>query len=159
MKKQTDKTNVMRLLDQMKLSYRSFFYEDSRALRAPEVAALLAQDEKRVFKTLVTVAASGAHYVFLVPAFGELNLKKAAKAVGEKSIAMLPARELLPLTGYIHGGCSPLGMKKLFPTVIDASAQEYETIFFSAGRIGCQVEISLAELKKALNFTLCDILA
>lgn len=159
MKKQTDKTNVMRLLDQKKLSYRSFFYDDSRALCAPEVAALLAQDENRVFKTLVTVAGSGAHYVFLVPAFGELNLKKAAKSVGEKSIAMLPARELLPLTGYIHGGCSPLGVKKLFPTVIDASAQEYETIFFSAGRIGCQVEISLAELKKALNFMLCDILA
>lgn len=159
MKKQSEKTNVMRLLDQKKLSYRSFFYDDSRALRAPEVAALLGEEERRVFKTLVTVAASGAHYVFLVPAFGELNLKKAAMAVGEKSIAMLPARELLPVTGYVHGGCSPLGMKKLFPTVIDASAQEFETIVFSAGRIGCQVEIALAELRKTLNFTFCDILS
>lgn len=157
MKKQNDKTNVMRILDQKKLRYRNCFYEDSRPLSGVEVADLLGQDANRVFKTLVTVAASGAHYVFLVPACRELDLKKAAKAVGEKSVSMLPARELLPLTGYVHGGCSPIGMKKAFPTTIDASAQRFETIFFSGGRIGSQVELSLQELEKVLRFSLQDL--
>ena len=110
-----------------------------------------------MFKTLVTEGRSGAHYVFLVPAPAELNLKKGAAVVGEKSIAMLKSKDLLPLTGYIHGGCSPVGMKKLFPTVIDKSAAQFDTILFSGGRIGLQVETGLDELAKVIPFRLEDI--
>ena len=156
-KAKPEKTNVMRLLDRKKAVYTAHWYGDTGAVSGAEVAAVLGIDPARMFKTLVTRAGSGAHYVFLVPVRGELDLKKAAKAVGEKSIAMLPAKELLPLTGYVHGGCSPIGMKKLFPTVVDASAATFDTVLFSAGKIGYQVETSLAELKKLVDFTLCDI--
>ena len=121
------------------------------------MAALLGQDPAHVFKTLVTVAGSGEHYVFVVPVAKELDLKKAAKAVQEKSIEMIKSKELLPLTGYIHGGCSPIGMKKPFRTVIDRSAEGFDTILFSGGRIGTQVETSLDELRKAIRFELGDI--
>ena len=110
-----------------------------------------------MFKTLVTVGASHEHYVFVIPVSSELNLKKAAKAVGEKSIEMIRSRELLPLTGYIHGGCSPIGMKKFFTTTIDESAILYDAIIFSAGKIGFQVEISLDELRKAIEFSLAEL--
>ena len=110
-----------------------------------------------MFKTLVAEGRSGAHYVFLVPVAGELDLKKAASVVGEKSIAMIKSKDLLPLTGYIHGGCSPVGMKKFFPTVIDQSAAQFDTIFFSGGRIGLQIETSLTELEKVIRFRLADI--
>ena len=115
------------------------------------------EDPNQVFKTLVTIGASKTYFVFLVPVHKELDLKKAAKSVGEKSIAMIKSKDLLPLTGYIHGGCSPIGMKKQFRTVIDASAEAFDTIFFSAGKIGYQVQISLEELKKILRFELCEI--
>lgn len=156
MKKQ-EKTNVMRILDQKKIPYTSYDYSDTNAISGTEVASVLEQDPLQVFKTLVTVGASKRNYVFVIPVCGELNLKEAAKAVGEKSIEMLKAKDLLPLTGYIHGGCSPIGMKKLFPTVFDRSAESYDAIIFSAGKIGYQVQLSLSDLQKVIPFTLADI--
>ena len=157
MKKSSEKTNVMRILDQKKAVYQSYDYTHAVTTNGEEVAKVLGQDPNRVFKTLVTQGASKQYYVFLVPVCRELHLKKAAAAVGEKSISMLPQKDLLPLTGYVHGGCSPIGMKKAFCTTIDATAQEFDTIVFSAGKIGYQVELSLDELQKALTFTLKDI--
>lgn len=156
MKKQ-EKTNVMRILDQKKIPYESYTYDTTEAISGMEVATVLHQNPKQVFKTLVTVGASKKNYVFVVPVCGELNLKKAAKAVGEKKIEMIKSKELLPLTGYIHGGCSPIGMKKLFPTVIHESANECDTIIFSGGRIGYQVEVTVEDLKKVIPVTLQDI--
>ena len=152
-----DKTNAMRKLASMKIEFREHYYADTGAIAGVEVARALGEDPARVFKTLVTVGKTGAHYVFLVPVAEELDLKKAASAVGEKSVEMIKSKELLPLTGYIHGGCSPIGMKKQFPTFIDATAAAHETILFSAGRIGYQVEITLEELRKVLKFELVDI--
>ena len=134
-----EKTNVMRLLDRKGISYTPHFY--SGALSGTEVAAVLGEDPAKVFKTLVTVGASRKNYVFMIPVAKELDLKKAATAVGEKSVSMLPQKDLLPLTGYIHGGCSPIGMKKQFRTVIHRSAMSCATVFFSAGKIGAQVEM------------------
>ena len=158
MKKNTEKTNVMRILDQKKIPYDSYCYADTDALSGVEVANVLNQNPNKVFKTLVTMAASKNYYVFLVPVEKELDLKKAAKSVGEKSISMIKSKELLPLTGYIHGGCSPIGMKKQFVTTVHSSAADFETILFSAGKIGYQVELSLQELKKVINFKLEDII-
>lgn len=152
-----EKTNVMRLLEGKKLKYKSYFYGDGNAISATEVADYLKQQPERVFKTLVTVGKSKKNYVFVIPGCCELDLKKAAKAVGEKSIAMILSKELLPLTGYIHGGCSPIGMKKFFTTTIDVSAENFETIFFSGGKIGAQVEMSLDELSKIIRFNLEDL--
>ena len=152
-----DKTNVMRLLDSKKINYKSYDYSNSDALSGIEVAEYLNENPNKVFKTLVTVSASKKNYVFLVPVNKELDLKKAANAAHEKSISMLKSNELLNLTGYIHGGCSPIGMKKTFKTFIDISASNYETITFSAGKIGYQVEVSLNDLNKIINFELKDI--
>lgn len=152
-----EKTNVMRLLDKLRLPYLAHSYETSSALNGLEVARLLNHDPVHVFKTLVTVASSGLHYVFVIPVGEELSLKKAAAVVGEKSVSMLKSKELLPLTGYVHGGCSPLGMKKPFPTVMDETAELCETMMFSAGKIGCQVEMTPDDLKKAVPYTLADI--
>ena len=139
------KTNAARLLDAAGVSYELVPYEvDENNLAADHVAEQLGEPIEQVFKTLVTVAKSGAHYVFLVPVAEELDLKKAAAAVGEKAVSMLKAKELLPLTGYIHGGCSPIGMKKFFTTTIHLSAQAFDTILFSGGRIGFQIEMSLS---------------
>lgn len=157
MKSNTEKTNVMRSLEQKKIPYTSHCYADTDAISGVEVADALHEDPNQVFKTLVTIGASKTYFVFLVPVHKELDLKKAAKSVGEKSIAMIKAKELLPLTGYIHGGCSPIGMKKQFRTVIDASAANFDTILFSAGKIGYQVEVSPEELKKILRFELGEI--
>ena len=154
---ETFKTNVMRILDQKKIEYKSYCYVDTDALSGLEVASVLGQDEFQVFKTLVTIGASKKNYVFVVPVAMELDLKKAAKVVGEKNIEMIKSKELLPLTGYIHGGCSPIGMKKLFKTVLHETAQEQETIFFSAGKIGYQVELSPQDLNKVIPFALGDI--
>lgn len=151
------KTNVMRMLDKAKVNYKHYSYADTDAVSGVEVAAVLHQDPKKVFKTLVTLARSGNHYVFMIPVEMELDLKKAAAAVGEKSVEMLKSKELLPLTGYIHGGCSPIGMKKFFTTVIDSSAQNFETIIFSAGKIGYQVELRLADLQKVIKFELNEV--
>ena len=156
MKKQ-EKTNVMRLLDQQGISYESHCYEGTGAVSGAEVAAVLGQDPERVFKTLVTVGRSGQHYVFVIPVLKELDLKKAAAAAGEKSIAMVKAKELLPLTGYIHGGCSPIGMKKPFPTFMEESAILYDRILFSAGKIGYQVELPPDELAKLTPFQYADL--
>ena len=152
-----EKTNVMRALDQKKLPYTAHCYLGTNAISGVEVAAVLGQDPAHVYKTLVTTGKSGAHYVFVIPVAKELDLKKAAQAVGEKSISMLPQKELLPLTGYIHGGCSPIGMKKPFPTVLHETAASQETIIFSAGKIGWQVEIAPSELAAALSYSLADL--
>ena len=120
-----EKTNVMRLLDQKRISYRSYYYGDTDAISGVDVATVLQQDVCQVFKTLVTVSSSKKYYVFMIPVAEELDLKKAAKSVGEKSVSMLPAKELLPLTGYVHGGCSPFGMKKKFPVVVHESAKNF----------------------------------
>ena len=157
-KAKTDKTNVMRLLEQKGIPYTPHDYRASGAVGGTEVAAALDEDPARVFKTLVTQGASGGHYVFVIPVAEELDLKKAAKAVGEKSIAMLPQKELLPLTGYIHGGCSPIGMKKPFPTVLHQSAAEQESIYVSAGKVGFQVEVAPADLQKMLPMRLADVI-
>ena len=152
------KTNVMRVLDQKKVPYEHHCYADTDAISGAEVAAALHQDPNRAFKTLVTTGKSKTHYVFMVPVLEELDLKKAASAVGEKSIEMLKAKELLGLTGYVHGGCSPIGMKKQFKTVIHQSAAEYETIMFSAGKIGYQVELPLEHLQKVIPVQVSDII-
>ena len=153
-----EKTNVMRILEQKKIAYQPHSYVTTDAVSGTEVAAVLGQDPKRVFKTLVTVAKSGNHYVFVIPVEKELDLKKAAKAVGEKSIDMVKSKELLGLTGYIHGGCSPIGMKKLFHTTIHESARNFPTILCSAGKIGHQLELSLDSLEKVVPFQLADII-
>ena len=155
--KKIEKTNVMRLLDQQGVAYESHCYEGSGALSGTEVAAAPGQDPDRVFKTLVTLGRSGQHYVFVIPVGKELNLKKAAAAAGEKSIEMLKARELLPLTGYVHGGCSPIGMKKAFPTFLEESAVLYDAILFSAGKIGWQVETSPEGLEKLVPFQYAEL--
>ena len=151
------KTNVMRLLDQARIPYRPYCYAGTDAVSGPDVAAALGLDPARVFKTLVTVGRTGAHYVFVLPVCRELNLKKAACAVREKSIEMVKARELLPLTGYIHGGCSPIGMKKRFVTVVDESAAGWETILCSAGRIGYQVELRPQALERFVPLSFADV--
>ena len=151
--KKDDKTNVMRVLDQKKISYNAYSYGNGEAMSGTEVAEALGIDPEKVYKTLVTVGKSGQHYVFVVPVEKELDLKAAASASGEKNIEMIKSKELLPLTGYIHGGCSPIGMKKFFPTFIDESAKDKETIYFSAGRIGHQVELAPADLAKVIRYS------
>ena len=151
------KTNVMRELDRLKIKYNHYCYVDTQAVSGIEVAAVLNQNPDRVFKTIVTVGKSNKHYVFMVPAAQELDLKKAAKSVGEKSVEMLKSKDLLPLTGYIHGGCSPIGMKKFFTTTIDTTAENFDTIIFSAGKIGYQVEMKLEDLSKVIRFNLANI--
>ena len=148
MSKKEEKTNVMRVLDQKKIPYTPHTYPHGEG-EAPDgvtVAQNLGIDPAQVFKTLVTKGASGGYYVFDIPVAATLDLKKAAKAVGEKSIAMLHSKELLPLTGYVHGGCSPVGMKKQFPTVLDQSVEGLDAITVSAGKIGAQVELAPAAL-------------
>ena len=154
------KTNVMRVLDQKKIPYTAHSYDHGPdAVDGVTVAALLGKDPGSVFKTLVTVGASGQHYVFDIPVAKELDLKKAAKAAGEKSIAMIRVSELTALTGYVRGGCSPIGMKKQFPTVLDSSAERYDTICVSAGKIGAQVELAPAELLKLVRGTTAELTA
>lgn len=157
MGKNHDKTNVMRILEQKKIPYISHNYTETGAVNGMEVALALGENPDMVFKTLVTVGKSKTNYVFVIPVNKELNLKKAAQSVQEKSIEMIKSRELLPLTGYVHGGCSPIGMKKQFVTVIDRSAENFEQILFSGGKIGYQVEVGLEALKKAVPYRLADI--
>ncbi len=152
------KTNAMRKLDSLKIKYKEHYYADTGAVSGTEVAKVLNEAPEKVFKTLVTTGKSGTHYVFLVPVAEELDLKKAASAAGEKNIEMLPMKELLPLTGYVHGGCSPIGMKKVFKTFIHFTADNYETIFCSGGKIGFQIELPLSELKKAVSVSSADII-
>ncbi len=151
------KTNAMRILERNKIAYYHYEY-DAEETDGVKVAALVSQDAERVFKTLVTVSAKGNNYVFVVPVGETLDLKKAAAAVGEKSIAMIKQKELLGLTGYIHGGCSPVGMKKLFPTMIHESAQKFENICVSAGQRGHQIDVPVASLAKVVNAKFGDII-
>lgn len=151
-----DKTNAMRILERDGAKYTPHTY-DGGALSGLEVAAALGQDPSRVFKTLVAAGAPGKYYVFVIPVAEELDLKKAAKAAGEKSIEMLPQRRLLSVTGYVHGGCSPVGMKKSFPTFFHGSA-EGETICVSAGKVGAQVEVSCADLVRIARGRFADLI-
>ena len=157
-KKKEEKTNVMRVLEQKNIPYTAHTYPPDGPIDGVSVASYLGQDVEQVFKTLVTKGASGAYYVFDVPVAENLDLKKAAKAVGEKSIAMLPQKELLPLTGYVHGGCSPVGMKKQFPTVFHETAVLFDTICVSAGKIGAQVEVAAEPLLRLLGAETADII-
>lgn len=155
--KSEEKTNVMRVLDQKKIPYRQYHIPLQEAVSGVEMASRMGLDPEKVFKTLVTVGKTKNHYVFVIPVGCELDLKKAAKAVGEKSIEMIPQKELLPLTGYIHGGCSPIGMKKFFTTTIDEHAVSSGTIIFSAGRIGYQVEVNIQDLSRVIRFQTADV--
>ena len=156
-KNKEEKTNVMRTLDQKKIPYTAFSYDPNGPIDGVSVAAETGLDAAGVFKTLVTKGASGAYYVFDIPVAENLDLKKAAKAVGEKSIAMLPQKELLPLTGYVHGGCSPVGMKKQFPTVFHETVNALALIAVSAGKIGHQVQVKPADLLKLLRAKTADV--
>ena len=155
--KTDEKTNVMRILDSKKIKYNHYCYVETGETNGEKVAAILGQDPTYVFKTLVTVAKSGANYVFVIPVREELDLKKAAKAVGEKSINMLKTKDLLPLTGYIPGGCSPIGMKKFFRTTIDISAKDLEKMYVSAGKVGYQIEIAPSDLEKVIRLEYADV--
>ena len=157
MKAKLEKTNAMRKLDAMKIKYNEHTYTDTDAISGVEVAAVLGQEPDKVFKTLVTQGKSKNYYVFMLPVAEELDLKKAAKAVGEKSIAMIHQKELLPLTGYVHGGCSPVGMKKQFRTTIDISCETQETMLVSAGKIGQQIEVKPSDLLNLVRGTTADI--
>lgn len=155
--KKEEKTNVMRVLDGKKISYKSHTYEPDAAMSGEEIAGILGEDPGMVFKTLVTQGKSGAYYVFVVPVGEELDLKKAAKVSGEKSVSMIKQKELLPLTGYVHGGCSPIGMKKQFPTFIHETATQSDRIFVSAGRVGYQIELKPQELILVSKAVVADI--
>ena len=152
-----DKTNVMRILDSKKIWYKSYYYKDTSAIFGMEVVNVLNEDPNKVFKTLVTRAGSGIYYVFVVPVNKELDLKKAARSVREKNVEMIKQKELLPITGYIHGGCSPIGMKKSFKTIIDISAKEYNTMFVSGGKVGYQIEVGVIDLADIIRAEFYDI--
>ena len=149
------KTNAMRIIEKEGVEYKVHEY-DGGALSGVEVAAALNEDVARVYKTLVTTSGPGKFYVFVIPVAAELDLKKAAKAAGEKAVEMLPQKQLLPTTGYIHGGCSPVGMKKLLPTFFDSSA-EGKIIFVSGGKVGMQVELACSDLLRITNGKIADI--
>lgn len=156
MAKAEEKTNVMRLLEQAGIAYTAHYYDASET-QGTAVAALLGEDQDAVFKTLVTEATDRSHHVFVIPVAETLDLKKAAKAAGVKSIVMIRQKELLPLTGYIHGGCSPVGMKKPFPTYIDETATLFDRFFVSAGKVGAQVELDPEELAQYIGAVFAEL--
>ena len=155
--KKEEKTNVMRVLDGKKIAYESHTYEPDATMTGEEIAGILGEDPAKVFKTLVTQGKSGAYYVFVVPVREELDLKKAAKVSGEKAVSMIKQKELLPLTGYVHGGCSPIGMKKQFPTFFHETASAFERVFVSAGKVGFQIELAPDDLISISGGKLADI--
>ncbi len=157
--KSDEKTNVMRLLESRKIPYTAHTYEPDPSLSGEDIARILGEDTAVVFKTLVTRGKTGAYYVFVIPVSSELDLKKAARAAGEKSVTMILQKELLPLTGYVHGGCSPVGMKKTFPTFLHRTAENAERIFVSAGRIGFQIETAPGALQSLVRFRFADLTA
>ena len=157
--KNKDKTNVMRVLDSKKISYESHMYEEDSKLTGEQIAGILGENPACVFKTLVTQGKSGGYYVFVVPVEAELDLKKVARVAGEKSISMIKQKELLPLTGYVHGGCSPIGMKKRFPTFIHETATLFERVYVSAGKVGCQIELSPDDLIAVAGCEVADIVS
>ena len=152
-----EKTNVMRILDSKKISYKEYYYGDTDAISGVEVATVLNENPNIVFKTLVTTSKSKNYYVFMIPVEKKKKKKKCASSVDEKYVEMIPQKDLLPLTGYIHGGCSPIGMKKQFKTIIDESCKNYESIIFSGGKVGYQVEVKLEDLSKVLNYKTYNI--
>ena len=157
MKPQEKKTNAMRILDSLKIGYSVHSLGDKTAENGLEAARLLGLEPKTVFKTLVTVGKSGQHYVYVLPVYYELDLRAAARAVGEKSVEMVKSRELLPLTGYIHGGCSPIGMKKQLRTLFDSSVELLDEVTFSAGRVGRMIRLSVCDIKKALPYETAEL--
>ena len=157
--KNEEKTNVMRLLESRKIPYTAHSYEADSALSGEDIARILGENPENVFKTLVARGKTGQYYVFVIPVCRELDPKKAAKAAGEKSVAMILQRELLPLTGYVHGGCSPVGMKKPFPSFVHVSAERAEQICVSAGKVGFQIEVSPRDLQSLIRFRTADLTA
>ena len=156
-KQKEEKTNVMRVLEQHEIPYIPHSYPADGPVDGVSVAKALGQDVEQVFKTLVCKGASGAHYVFNIPVAESLDLRKAARAVGEKSVAMIPQKELLPLTGYVHGGCSPVGMKKKYPTFLDETAELWEEIAVSAGARGHQMILPPMDLAELIDAGIVDI--
>lgn len=152
-----EKTNVMRVLTQKKVEYVGHTYEQDASLTGAEIAAKMGENPEAVFKTLVTQGKSKSYYVFVIPVEKELDLKKAAKAVGEKSIEMLPLKELLPLTSYVHGGCSPIGMKKFFTTTFDESINKLDKVYFSGGKVGFQVEVAVKDIEKVIGYNTAEV--
>ena len=153
------KTNAMRLLDRLHIAYQLNTYTCDEFIDGVHIADMLAQPRERSFKTLVAAGKSGGHYVFVLPVAGEVDLKKAAAAVGEKSVSLVAVKEINALTGYVRGGVSPLGMKKAFPTVIDASAAAFDTIIISGGRLGAQIFLAPEDLQRATNAAFAAICA
>ena len=157
MSKKLDKTNAMRILAAAKVPHELHSYDCDAVLSGVEVAQQLNEDPDHVFKTLVAQGKSGEHYVFMVPVAATLDLKKAARACGEKAVSMIKSRDLLPTTGYVHGGCSPIGMKKQFSTFCDETCILFDTIIFSGGRVGTQIEMSFDDLQQVMDVTPCDL--
>lgn len=160
-----DKTNVMRLLDKKKISYKIYnLYEMGMTLdnitshNSLEIANILEINPNMMFKTLVTVSKTNHHYVFVIPCNSELDLKKSAKVVNEKSISMVKSKDLLALTGYIHGGCSPIGMKKFFTTTINETAKNFDTIVFSSGKIGILLEVKVEDISRVIRYSFADVI-
>ena len=156
-KKQENKTNAMRILERMDIAFESMDYECDEFTDGLEVANKLGLDQEEVFKTLVTVGSDGQHYVFVIPVAEELDFKKCARAVGVKSIQMIHVKELFDLTGYVRGGCTSIGMKKQFVTRVDETAQLFEKIYVSAGRIGTQIRLDPEDLLKAAQAEYADL--
>ena len=157
MSKKEIKTNAMRILDRMKISYTYETYECDEFTDGIQVADKLNLDHRQVFKTLVTIGKTGNHYVFVIPIEDEIDFKKAAKAVDEKSLEMLHLKDLTKVTGYVRGGCTSIGMKKNFPTVIQESARDFDEIYVSGGKLGMQIKLAPADLKKAANAEFGDV--
>ena len=158
MSKKEVKTNAMRILDRMKIPYTCHTYACDEFTDGIQVADMLGLDHERVFKTLVTAAKSGSHYVFVIPIEDEIDFKKAARAVGEKSLEMLPLKDLTQITGYVRGGCTSIGMKKSFPTMIQESAEAFDRIYVSGGRIGMQLCLAPMDLKRAAGAEFGDVI-
>jgi Cys-tRNA(Pro)/Cys-tRNA(Cys) deacylase len=152
-----EKTNPMRILDRAKVDYTVHDYSSTGSVAAIDVASVLGEDPKEVFKTLVTQGKSERYYVFVVPSDRELDLKKAAASVGEKSVQMIPSKELQPVTGYIHGGCSPLGMRKQLRTVVDISAKDCGRFYVSGGKVGCQLELSTEDFFRSGDYRVAEL--
>lgn len=157
MGKKEVKTNAMRMLDRQKIAYEYETYECDEFADGIQVADMLGLEYRLVYKTLVTVGKSGGYYVFVIPIEEEIDFKKAARAVGEKSLSMLPLKELTKVTGYVRGGCTSVGMKKAYPTVIDSSAKELPYLYVSGGRLGMQLRLSPEDLKKAAGAEYADV--
>lgn len=158
MSKKELKTNAMRILDRLKIPYEYETYECEQFVDGITVADKAGLPRKRVYKTLVTTGKSKAYYVFVIPIEAELDLKKAAKAVGEKSVEMLPVRDITAVTGYVRGGCTAIGMKKAFPTIINATAGELDYIYVSGGKLGMQIKLSPDDLRKAAGAEYADVI-